>query len=324
MSYDSKQMMKKISIIAPCYNEVDNIEIFYEKLKKIFEDHLKNYIYEIIIVDDCSKDGSIEVLKKLSLIDKNLKVILNNRNYGVFQSTFNAIKYATGDSLIPMMPVDMQDTPEVMVDFVRNWEQGFDVVYGIKKKRDENFVLRNLRNLYYRFLTSISNIEIPPYVGEYQLIDKKIYKELLNFNDYYPYTRGLIASLSTNSKGVEYVWQKRLKGNSKMNLFKLFDIGINGIISFSNLPIRFFTFFGVVVTIFSFTFILIQTFSHFLMPGRMDTPGISTLLVAIFFFSGVQLLFLGVIGEYISAIHMQVRKSKNIVLVRELINIDND
>ena len=134
MSYDSKQMMKKISIIAPCYNEVDNIEIFYEKLKKIFEDHLKNYIYEIIIVDDCSKDGSIEVLKKLSLIDKNLKVILNNRNYGVFQSTFNAIKYATGDSLIPMMPVDMQDTPEVMVDFVRNWEQGFDVVYGIKKK----------------------------------------------------------------------------------------------------------------------------------------------------------------------------------------------
>ena len=312
--------MKKISIIAPCYNEVDNIEVFYKKIQNIFKESLKNYDYELIIVDDCSNDGSIEILKKISEKDKNLKVILNNTNYGVFRSTFNAIKYATGDSLIPMLPVDMQDTPELMVEFVKYWEQGFEVVYGIKKKRNESFVTRNLRNIYYKLLTSISNVQIPPYVGEFQLIDKRIYKELLNFDDYYPYTRGLIASLSSNTKGIDYVWQRRLQGKSKMNLFKLFDLGVNGIISFSNFPIRIFSIFGFVVAFLSFVFILIQIASHFLFSGRMDTPGISTLIVAIFFFSGVQLLFLGIVGEYIAAIHKQVRKPKKNVLVKELIN----
>ena len=314
--------MKKISIIAPCYNEVDNIEVFYKKIQNIFKESLKNYDYELIIVDDCSNDGSIEILKKISEKDKNLKVILNNTNYGVFRSTFNAIKYATGDSLIPMLPVDMQDTPELMVEFVKYWEQGFEVVYGIKKKRNESFVTRNLRNIYYKLLTSISNVQIPPYVGEFQLIDKRIYKELLNFDDYYPYTRGLIASLSSNTKGIDYVWQRRLQGKSKMNLFKLFDLGVNGIISFSNFPIRIFSIFGFVVAFLSFVFILIQIASHFLFSGRMDTPGISTLIVAIFFFSGVQLLFLGIVGEYIAAIHKQVRKPKKNVLVKELININ--
>lgn len=314
--------MKKISIIAPCYNEVDNIEVFYKKIQNIFKESLKNYDYELIIVDDCSNDGSIEILKKISENDKNLKVILNNTNYGVFRSTFNAIKYATGDSLIPMLPVDMQDTPELMVEFVKYWEQGYEVVYGIKKKRNESFVIRNLRNIYYKLLTSISNVQIPPYVGEFQLIDKRIYKELLNFDDYYPYTRGLIASLSSNTKGVDYVWQRRLQGRSKMNLFKLFDLGVNGIISFSNFPIRIFSIFGFVVAFLSFVFILIQIASHFLFSGRMDTPGISTLIVAIFFFSGVQLLFLGIVGEYIAAIHKQVRKPKKNVLVKELININ--
>lgn len=316
--------MKKISIIAPCYNEVNNIEVFYKKIHKIFEEKLSTYDYELIIVDDCSDDGSVDVLRKISHEDQKIKVILNNTNYGVFQSTFNAIKYSTGDALIPMLPVDMQDTPELIIEFVKYWEQGFEVVYGIKKKRDENFILRNLRNVYYKLISMISNIKIPPYVGEFQLIDKKIYKELLNFDDYYPYTRGLIASLSSNSKGVEYVWQKRSQGKSKMSLLKLFDLGINGIISFSNLPIRIFSIFGLVIAFFSFLFIIIQFVSHYILPGRMDTPGISTLIVAIFFFSGVQLLFLGIIGEYIAAIHRQVRKPKKNVLVKELININQE
>ena len=167
-----------------------------------------------------------------------------------------------------------------------------------------------MRNVYYKLLSGISNIKIPPYVGEFQLIDKKIYKELLNFDDYYPYTRGLIASLSSNTKGVDYVWQKRSQGKSKMNLFKLFYLGVNGIISFSNFPIRIFSIFGFIVAFFSFLFIIIQFASHFIFSGRMDTPGISTLIVAIFFFSGIQLLFLGIVGEYIAAIHKQVRKPK--------------
>ena len=157
--------------------------------------------------------------------------------------------------------------------------------------------------------------------GEFQLIDK-IYKELLNFDDYYPYTRGLIATLSSNSYGFEYVWKKRVSGKSKMNILKLFDMAINGIISFSNFPIRIFTVFGIIITLLSFIFIIVQIISHLFIEGRMSVPGISTLIVAVFFFSGIQLLFLGVVGEYVSAIHSQVRKSREKVVERKKINLN--
>ena len=172
-----------------------------------------------------------------------------------------------------------------------------------------------LRNFYYRLVSKISNEKIPPYVGEFQLIDKKIYKELLNFDDYYPYTRGLIATLSSNSYGFEYVWKKRVSGKSKMNILKLFDMAINGIISFSNFPIRIFTVFGIIITLLSFIFIIVQIISHLFIEGRMSVPGISTLIVAVFFL-GIQLLFLGVVGNYVS-IHSQVRKSKKKVVERK-------
>ena len=123
--------MKKISIIAPCYNEEENLKIFYSKIKEIFDQKLKNYSLELIIVDNDSTDKSIEILKDLTAKDKSLKVILNNVNYGLWRSTFNAIEYATGDALVPMLPVDMQDPPELLTDFVKKWEEGFDVVYGI-------------------------------------------------------------------------------------------------------------------------------------------------------------------------------------------------
>ena len=315
-------MKKIISIIAPCYNESDNIEPFYQRLVKIFKEELSDYDYEIIVVDDNSTDSSSKILKKISDNDDSFKLIFNARNYGVHVSTFNAIKYVNGDALIPMLPVDMQDTPEIIIDFVKKWEEGFDIVYGIKKDREENFFLKCSRNIYYNLVTKISNVNIPPYVGEFQLLDKKIYQELLNFDDYYPYTRGIIATLSSNSFGIKYTWKKRLKGKSKTSILKLFDMAINGIISFSNLPIRVFTVFGIILSLISLLFIIIQMFSHIIIEGRMGTPGISTLIVAIFFFSGIQLLFMGIIGEYISAIHSQVRKSKNSVVEKEKINLN--
>jgi polyisoprenyl-phosphate glycosyltransferase len=316
-------MKKKISLICPCYNESENIIIFYNKIKSIFRDNIRSYDYEIIFVDDDSRDNSMSLLENIANNDINCKVLFNSRNYGVHRSTFNAIKYATGDMLIPMLPVDMQDDPELITIFVEKIEEGFDIVYGIKKEREENFFMKLIRNFYYKIVTKISNANIPPYVGEFQLIQKHIYKELLNFDDYYPYTRGIIATLSSNSVGINYTWKKRIKGKSKTSLLKLLDMGINGLISFSNFPIRIFTILGILISLISFIFIIAQLVTYFYIHGRMSTPGISTLIVATFFFSGIQFLFLGILGEYICAIHSQVRKPKNIVTLKRSLNIEN-
>lgn len=316
-------MKKKISLICPCYNEAENLLIFYNKIKSIFSDNIKLYDYEIVFVDDGSQDDSVSILEKIASEDSNCKVLFNSRNYGVHRSTFNAIKYVTGDMLIPMLPVDMQDDPELIPIFVQKIEEGYDIAYGVKKEREENFFMRSIRNFYYKLVTKISNINIPPYVGEYQLLKKHIYKELLNFDDYYPYIRGIICTLSSNSVGVNYIWKKRIKGKSKTNFFKLLDMGINGVISFSNFPIRIFTILGILISLISFAFIIVQFVSHFYIYGRMSTPGVSTLIVSIFLFSGIQFIFLGVIGEYISAIHGQVRKPKNVVTLKRSLNLEN-
>lgn len=314
-------MKKKISVICPCYNEEDSLELFISKIKKIFSENLTNYDYELIFVDDSSKDNSESILRNIAKSDNNCKVVFNSKNYGPLKSCFNALKYCTGDAIVPMLPVDMQDPPEILIDFVKKWESGFDVVYGIKKNREEHWLYKKMRNFYYLLVTRISNSKIPPYVGEYQLIDKKINDLLKKFDDYYPYTRGMIASLSSNTASVSYTWQRRKTGKSNMNLMKLIDLGLNGLISFSNFPIRIFTLIGFIISLLSFLFIIIQIFTYFF-TDRMIVPGISILIVAVFFFSGLQFLFFGILGEYIYAIHGQVRRPPKYVIEKEKINID--
>jgi hypothetical protein len=220
-----------------------------------------------------------------------------------------------------MLPVDMQDPPEVLVEFVKKWENKIDIVYGVKKKRQEGWLICKIRNFYYLIVSKISNVNIPPYVGEFQLIDKKINNILKNYDDYYPYTRGLISTLSSNSASVEYTWKKREGGVSNMRFLKLVDLAINGIISFSNAPIRIFTLLGIIISFISFIFVSVQIFTYFL-TDRMTVPGISVLIVSIFFFSGLQFLFFGILGEYIYAIHGQVRRPPKFVIEEEKINID--
>ena len=214
--------MKKISIIAPCYNEEDNLQDYYDEIQRVFNEINKKFKekidYEIIFADDNSKDNSVELIKKLAQDNERIKLIVNRQNYGVYKNTFNAIKYASGDALVPMLPIDMQDPPNLLITFVEFWLSGNDVIVGTRYERKENFLMRNIRRLYYRMASRFSDINLIKYAGEYQLLDKSIYEELFEIDDYYPYIRGLIASLTSDYVEVPYKWEERNKGKYSKNI----------------------------------------------------------------------------------------------------------
>lgn len=313
---------KTISIITPCFNERDNVVDCRDAVRSVFERELSNYDYEHIFCDNASNDGTPEVLQEMAAGDPCIKVILNARNFGPFCSTFNGLMNADGDAVVVLLAADLQDPPEVIVGFVRRWEEGFEVVYGVRSQREEGLIMRSVRHVYYRTVSRFSSFQIPPDVGEFQLIDRKVVDALRRCDDYYPYIRGMIASCGFRAIGVEYVWKARKKGFSKNRLYHLVDQGLNGIISFSRVPMRLCMLFGFVISALSICFAMFSLVWHLVDKGAVAPPGVPTLIVALFFFSGVQFFFLGVLGEYISAIHSQVRK-RPLVVERQRINFDS-
>jgi glycosyltransferase involved in cell wall biosynthesis len=310
---------KVISIVTPCCDERDNVADCYAAVKRLFEEQLTAYDFEHVFCDNASTDGTGDVLRGLAASDPRVKVIFNARNFGPFSSTFNGLLNASGDAVVVLLAADLQDPPELIADFVRHWEAGCQVVYGIRGRREEGLVLRNVRRLYYRTVSRFAQIKIPADVGEFQLIDRVVVEALRQFEDYYPYIRGMIASCGFKSIGVDYVWKARKKGLSKNRLFHLIDQGLNGIISFSRVPMRLCMLFGFLLSGLSIFFALFSLVWHLVDHGAVAPPGIPTLIVALFFFSGVQFFFLGVLGEYICAIHSQVRK-RPLVIERERLN----
>ncbi len=203
---------KIISIVTPCFNEQDNVIPCYEAVRHVFEEQLPDYDFEHVFCDNASTDNTPEVLRQMAANDPRVKVILNARNFGPFCSTFNGLLSTTGDAVVVLLAADLQDPPEVVAEFVRKWEKGYQVVYGIRSKREEGFLMRSVRSFYYRTVSRFANITIPPDVGEFQLIDRAVVEALKKFDDFYPYIRGMIASCGFRTAGVEYVWkaQERL------------------------------------------------------------------------------------------------------------------
>jgi glycosyltransferase involved in cell wall biosynthesis len=312
---------KLISIVTPCYNEEDNVKECYETVKTLFAAKLPAYAYEHIFCDNASTDSTLALLKEIAGGDRNVRIIANARNFGPFRSLFNGVLNARGDAIVVFLPADLQDPPEVITDFVAKWQEGYDVVYGIREKREEHLIMVLLRKLYYRMITRFAEIYIPPDVGEFQLIDRKVLDALKKFEDYYPYVRGMIASCGFSSTGIEYTWKARKRGFSKNNLYRLIDQGLNGLISFTNVPLRLCMLFGFFLAGASIAYALLQLIIT-LVYYSLAPPGIPTLIIALFFFSGVQLFFIGLLGEYIGAIHAQVRK-RPLVIEKERINFDD-
>ena len=308
-----------ISIVAPCYNEQENVRACYEAVRDVFSSRLADCDFELIFCDNGSRDATVEVLRQLAAADRRVKVIVNSRNYGPFRSAFNGLLRASGDAAIPMLAVDLQDPPELIPTLVGEWRRGYQVVAGRRTTRREPFVLRQVRRLYYRVVNGLSDVSIPPDVGEFQLIDRVVIEGLRRFDDHYPYIRGMIADCGFDVTTVDYEWRPRQRGASKNRLYHLIDQGLNGLVSYTSVPLRLATLLGFTIAIGSAVWALVQLVWNIVLYRQLAAPGIATIIVAIFFFAGVQLMFLGLLGEYIGAIHAQVRR-KPMVIERETIN----
>jgi polyisoprenyl-phosphate glycosyltransferase len=308
--------MKLISILTPCYNEEQNVDNLYQQVKAVFE-NLPQYSYEHIFIDNSSTDSTVEVLKKIAMQDKNVKIIVNKRNFGHIRSPYYGILQCTGEAVI-LVVADLQDPPSMIAQFLEKWEEGYKIVIGIKNKSKENKLMFLIRKLFYKIISRISDTDqIKNFTG-FGLYDKSFIEILRNIEEPYPYFRGLVSELGFNKLEIEYIQPKRIKGKTKNNFYTLYDIAMLGFVNYSKLPLRLSSFIGFGVSFLSI-FVAFIYFVYKLVFWNDFQVGIAPLVIGIFFFSGIQLFFLGVIGEYIGAIFTQV-KNRPLVFEKERIN----
>jgi len=310
---------RTISIVTPCFNEEENVRDCYDAVKALFDNELEGYAREHIFADNASTDKTAEILRAIAASDPSVKVIINSRNFGPTRSTYNGVLSASGDAILLFLPADMQDPPSLLPEFVKLWEQGYEIVYGIRATRTEGWLMRTIRHAYYQLISRASYVKIPPDVGDFQLVDRKVLEAMRKTNDAFPFMRIMTFESGFRAIGVPYRWLARKKGLSKNNILSLIDEGLNGIITFTTLPLRIALYVGFALSIMSMLYAFATLVGNLLAHGRVASPGIATLIIALFFFSGVQLFFVGLVGEYILAIYGQVRQ-KPLVIERERIN----
>lgn len=315
--------MKTITVVTPCYNEELNVRACYDAVREIFETSLKDYRREHIFCDNASTDGTVEILRDIAASDPSVKVIVNARNFGPMRSNFNGVMAASGDAVLLFLPADLQDPPELLPKFVELWKQGNEIVFGIRATREEGWILRTLRSIYYHILTGLAGLSVPPGAGDFQLVDRRVVESMRQIRDSYPFMRMMTFECGGRAIGVPYIWRKRDRGTSKNRYASLFDQGMNGIVSFTIAPVRICLFLGFITAAGALIYAFISLTVGLLFFRQFAEPGIMTIIVALFFFGGVQLAFLGIVGEYVLAIHGQVR-SKPIVFERERINFNAD
>lgn len=308
--------MKLISIVTPCYNEEENVRELYEKVKQIMTE-MTNYRYEHIFIDNASTDQTVNILRSLAGADKNLKIIVNTRNFGHIRSPFHAILQSQGDAVISIM-ADLQDPPDLIKEFIRKWESGYKIVVGVKKESKESRLFYTLRQFYYRTLARLSNVKLIEQFTGFGLYDRQVIDVLRNFKEPYPYFRGLIAEIGLAYAAIEYVQPLRHRGITKNNFYTLLDIAMLGLTSHSKVPLRLAVILGFVSAMASLGVAFFYLIYKILFWSSF-TVGLAPLVVGIFFFSSIQLLFLGIVGEYVGSIHTYVQ-DRPLVIEKERIN----
>jgi len=312
--------IKRISVVTPCYNEESNVTELYERVKAVLEP-LTQYHYEHIFIDNASKDNTVGILRLLAERDKRVKVIVNSRNFGHLRSPMHAMFQATGDAVILLFS-DLQDPPELLGKMIHHWEGGTPVVLAIKETSDENGLMFWLRSKYYRLVNRLADLETYENFTGFGLYDRRVIEIVRSFNDPYPYFRGMIAEIGLPHVKLVYNQKRRLRGITKNNFYTLYDLAMLGITNFSKVPLRILTFVGFGFSLLSILFSFVYFLYKLLFWNRFSV-GVAPLVIGIFFLGSVQLVFIGVLGEYIGAIHTQSLK-RPLVIEKERINFDTD
>jgi glycosyltransferase involved in cell wall biosynthesis len=301
-------MLKKISIISPCYNEEKSLPLFFIEIEKLTKLLKKKACLEFIVVDDYSKDRSVQLLKNYKKKNKSLRLITNPRNYGVYKASYIGNSYATGELIVPMFPVDLQDPPDVLYKMIMLKLKSIKTgIFGRKIYREESFLLNNARNFFYYVLEKFSKNIVNKNTGEFGIVDRWVIDSCLKRNDYYPYLRAMISNITSDLDFVDYVWKKRLSGKSNFNFFDLYDHAINAFLSSGTKFFRPLIFLGFLVSLFAVFFSFLNIFLYLFDQRLFETKGIASLLTLISLFSGFVITFLGLLGEYVLAIHSQIR-----------------
>jgi glycosyltransferase involved in cell wall biosynthesis len=300
-----KTPAKTISVVTPCYNEEGNVAELYRRVRSVIAS-LGGYRYEHLFIDNSSTDGTVSVLKQLAAADPNVKIIVNSRNFGHIRSPFHAICQARGDAVITIV-ADLQDPPEMIAELVREWENGCSMVLGIKRTSEENPLMFWVRKRYYRLVNRLSSIETFENFTGFGLYDRRVVDLVKSFADPYPYFRGMIAEIGLPHKKLYYDQPARKRGITKNNFYSLYDLGMLGIINHSKVPLRLTAFAGFLGAFLSF----LAGFGYFiykLLYWNRFSVGIAPLVIGIFFLGSIQLVFMGILGEYVGAIHTQVQQ----------------
>ena len=308
--------MKKISVVIPMYNEEEVAQVCYVRLTQVMR-QISNYDYELIFINDGSKDKTLEIMKEIALKDNRIKILSFSRNFGHQSAVLCGLNYAGGDAVI-IIDADLQDPPEVIPDMIKHWEEGFEVVYGKRKSRKGESAFKLLTaSMFYRFINSLSNVELPKDTGDFRLVDRKVVDVIVNMPERNKYLRGLVSWIGFNQYPYEYDREKRYAGKTKYPLRKMMKLAGDGIISFSNKPLKMVGGFGIFAIIISIVVLIYSIVS--LIVGNNVQPGWTSIMVAITFFAGTQLLCLWVIAEYISRIYDN-SKARPEYIVDERIN----
>ena len=308
-------MSKKISIITPTFNEEKNIEKLCSEISK--EMSKLNYDYEHIIIDNHSNDQTISILKKIAEKDKKVKVIINTRNFGHIRSPIYGMLQATGDACI-LMNSDFQDPIELIPQYIREWEEGSQIILGQRSSSDENFFMNSFKDFFYKFINKISDVPLMRNTTGSGLFTKNIVDQIRKIDDPYPYFRGLLSEISSQIKLIQFHQPKRSGGETKNNFYTLYDIGVLGIVKHSKLPLRLMTFIGFFTSMISIMIATVFFFYKILFWDSFEV-GIAPLVIGLFTIASVQIFLLGFIGEYVMTILTHTRKLP-LVVEKERIN----